>query len=64
MSGVDEQTPNEPAMRVIDRLHAAGLSDERIQEYFRAGAIRVDGQQVTDLDQPAPPPARPVILPC
>jgi hypothetical protein len=28
------------------------LSDERIQKYFRAGAIGLDGQQVTDLEQP------------
>jgi hypothetical protein len=37
--------------------------DERIQAYFRVGAIRVDGHPVTDLDQPAPPPARLVIAP-
>jgi hypothetical protein len=55
----------EPAAgpRVIDRLRAAGMSDERIQAYFRVGAIRVDGHPVTDLDQPAPPPARLVIAP-
>jgi hypothetical protein len=49
--------------RVIDRLRAAGLSEDRIQQHFQAGAIRLDGQQVTDLQQPAPPPTRPVIDP-
>jgi hypothetical protein len=49
--------------RVIDRRGAAGLSEERIQQHFLAGAIRLDGQQLTDLDQPSPPPARPVIDP-
>jgi hypothetical protein len=58
--GVAEHDDNpEPAAvpRVIDRLRAAGLSDERIQRYLGAGAIRLDGQVVTDLEQPAPPPA-------
>jgi hypothetical protein len=49
--------------RVIDRLRGAGLSEERIQQHFQAGAIRLDGDQVTDLDQPAPPPSRPLIAP-
>jgi hypothetical protein len=39
------------------------LSEDRIQKHFRAGVIRLDGQQVTDLEQPVPPPARPVIGP-
>jgi hypothetical protein len=56
---------SEPAAvpRVIDRLRAAGLSEDRIQQHFQSGAVRLDGQQVTDLDQPAPPPARLVIDP-
>jgi hypothetical protein len=37
------------------------LSEDRIQKHFRAGVIRLDGQQVADLEQPAP--ARPVIGP-
>jgi hypothetical protein len=63
MGAVDEQQNlDEPAVpRVVDRLRAAGLSDARIQHYLDAGAIRLDGQVVTDLEQPAPPPARPVI---
>jgi hypothetical protein len=55
----------EPAAvpRVIDRLRAARLSEDQIQRHLKAGAIRLDGGQVTDLDQPAPPPARLVIGP-
>jgi hypothetical protein len=52
-----------PTPTVHDRLRAAGISEERIQQHLRGGLIRLDGQVVTDLDQPAPPPARPVIDP-
>jgi hypothetical protein len=58
-----DDNPEPAAPRVIDRLRAAGLSEERIQQHFQAGAIRLDGEQVTDLDQPAPQPSRPVIDP-
>ncbi|QYN41161.1 hypothetical protein K1T35_48355 (plasmid) [Pseudonocardia sp. DSM 110487] len=51
-----------PAPTVHDRLRTY-LSEERIQAHFKAGSIRVGDQVVTDLNQPAPPPARPVILP-
>jgi hypothetical protein len=69
MSGVDdqqstdEQTVDEPGPTVADRLRSAGLSDATIQQRYRAGSIRLDGKMVTDLDQPAPPPTRPVIAP-
>ena len=43
---------------VRDRLTAAGLSDSRIEEHMTAGRVRVDGELVTDPDQPASPPAR------
>jgi hypothetical protein len=46
---------------VRDRLAAAGLSDSRIDEHMTAGRLRVDGELVTDLDTPAPPPARVVL---
>jgi hypothetical protein len=64
MSGVTENDSPEPAspLRVVDRLRRAGLSDERIQQHLGGGAIRVDGEQVTDLDRPAPQPARPIIV--
>lgn len=44
-------TTSTPSRR--DRLRAAGLSEERIQQHFLADVIRLDGQHVTDLDQPA-----------
>ena len=46
---------------VIDRLVAAGLLQERIEQHLTAGRVRVDGELVTDLDRPAPPPARVVL---
>lgn len=63
MAEHDDNPEPAAAPRVIDRLRAAGLSEDRIQQHFQAGAIRLDGEQVTDLDQPAPPPSRPVIDP-
>jgi len=42
-----------PDVRVRDRLTAAGLSDERIEQHMTAGRVRVDGELVTDLDTPA-----------
>ena len=46
----DEPTPT----TVRDRLTAAGLSAERIEQHMTAGRVRVDGELVTDLDAPAP----------
>ena len=53
----DESTP----MTVRDRLTAAGLSDERIEQHMTAGRVRVDGELVTDLDAPAPVGTRVVV---
>ena len=54
--------PTTPAPTTVrDRLAAAGLSDSRIDEHMTAGRLRVDGELVTDLDTPAPPPARVVL---
>jgi hypothetical protein len=39
---------------VGDRLTAAGISAERIEQHMTAGRVRVDGEPVTDLDPPAP----------
>ena len=50
-----------PPTTVRDRLATAGLSDSRIDEHMTAGRLRVDGELVTDLDTPAPPPARVVV---
>jgi hypothetical protein len=46
---------------VRDRLTAAGLSAERIEQHMAAGRVRVDGELVTDLDAPAPAGTRVVI---
>jgi hypothetical protein len=46
---------------VFDRLVAAGLSQERIEQHLTAGRVRVDGELVTDPDRLAPPPARLVL---
>jgi hypothetical protein len=53
----DEPTPT----TVRERLTAAGLPHERIEQHLDAGRVRVDGELVTDLDRPAPPPARVVL---
>ena len=47
-------TDNPAPTTVRDRLIAAGLSDERIEQHMTAGRVRVDGELVTDLDTPAP----------
>lgn len=49
------------SVTVFDRLHAAGLSMERIEWHLGAGRVEVDGQVVTDPYHPAPPPARLVL---
>jgi hypothetical protein len=55
-------TDDEPAPTTVrDRLTAAGLSAERIEQHMTAGRVRVDGELVTDLDAPAALPARVVI---
>jgi len=53
----DEPTPT----TVRDRLTAAGLSDERIEQHMTAGRVRVDGELVTDLDAAAPVGTRVVV---
>ena len=55
-------TDDQPAaVRVLDRLLAAGLSDERAAQHLHAGRVQVDGELVTDPHTPARPPARVVI---
>lgn len=43
---------------VHDRLIAAGLSQERIAWHLGAGRVELDGEVVTDPNQPAPRPKR------
>jgi hypothetical protein len=46
-------TDDEPAPTTVhDRLTAAGLSAERIEQHMTAGRVRVDGELVTDSDGP------------
>lgn len=51
----------DPAPTVLSRLQAAGIRADRITAHHAAGRLRLDGEPVTSLDQPAPPPARIVI---
>jgi hypothetical protein len=51
---VTDERPEMPT--VFDRLVAAGLSQERIEQHLTAGRVRVDGELVTDQDRPAPAP--------
>jgi hypothetical protein len=48
---------------VLDRLLRAGIDAERAERYLTSGAVRVDGERVTDPSTPAPPSARIVLLP-
>ena len=58
---VTDERPEIPT--VFDRLSAAGLSQERIEQHLTAGRVHVDGELVTDLYRPAPPPARVALWP-
>jgi hypothetical protein len=51
----------DPAPTVLDRLTAAGLSDDRARDHLDAGLVRVDGQVADGPGHPAPPPSRVVI---
>jgi len=55
----DEPAPTSATVR--DRLTAAGLSAERIEQHMIAGRVRVDGELVTDLETSAPAGTRVVI---
>jgi hypothetical protein len=58
----DGVTDDEPAPTTVrDRLTAAGLSDERIEQHMTAERVRVDGELVTDLNAPAQAGTRVVI---
>jgi hypothetical protein len=58
--GVTDDDPTTSAT-VRDRLTAAGLSDERIEQHLAAGRVRVDGELVTDPEVAAPAGTRIVI---
>lgn len=46
--------PDDPPT-VFDRMHSAGLSQQRIEQHLTAGRVRVDGELCTDPYRPAPP---------
>ncbi|MDN5916918.1 MAG: hypothetical protein L0I76_17735 [Pseudonocardia sp.] len=51
--GTREQVPT-----VGERVRAAGLSEARIDEHVTNKVLLLDGEVVTDLNQPAPPGTR------
>jgi hypothetical protein len=63
MDDVTEPSTDPPAdtLRVFDRLLAAGLSLERIEQHLAAGRIELDGEVVTDPYRAAPPGTRIVL---
>jgi len=56
---VSEETAPQDVPTVRDRL--AWLGEDAIAQHFAAGRIHLDGEQVTDLDAPAPKGTRPVL---
>jgi hypothetical protein len=56
---VSDDQPSD--VRVLDRLLAAALSAERVEQHMAAGRVYGDGEPVTDPDRLAPPPARIVL---
>lgn len=48
-------SPAEPTVQ--SRMLAAGISLHDIRAYFAAGRVRLNGEPITDLDQPAPRPS-------
>jgi hypothetical protein len=59
----DEEPQEQPPPTVLDRLIAAGVSEDRAREWITSGGARVDGEVVTAVDSPAPPPLRVVLYP-
>lgn len=45
---------DEPTPTVRSRAQAAGITEQHLQAAFERGAVRLDGEPVTDLDTPAP----------
>jgi hypothetical protein len=51
------------SITVLARLINAGIDAERAGRYLSSGAVRVDGECVTDPDAPVEPPRRIVLVP-
>jgi hypothetical protein len=56
-----EAGPDVPT--VVERMVAAGISEDRARAYVSAGAVLVESERVSDPDAPAAPPSRVVLLP-
>ncbi|MDN5915114.1 MAG: hypothetical protein L0I76_08420 [Pseudonocardia sp.] len=52
------ETDTSDGMTVRERLAAAGLSEQRVAMHLENKVLQIDGQTVTDLDQPAPAGSR------
>lgn len=50
---ISAETPS-----VLDRLVAAGISEDRATHWVTSGGVRVNGEPVTDPGTPAPVPAK------
>jgi hypothetical protein len=53
---------SEDAVPTVRERMRSTMSDERIEAHHKAGSIRLDGEPVTDLDAPAPPGTRILIM--
>lgn len=53
----------EDVVTIVDRMRAAGISEERIEMHLQRGGVQVDGVVVTDPAHPAAPPAKWVLMP-
>jgi hypothetical protein len=55
-----DSAPNltDPATTIRDRMLAAGLAEEKTDAYLQSGAVRINGEPVTDPNHPAPRRAR------
>ncbi|MCY7340430.1 MAG: hypothetical protein LH603_00805 [Pseudonocardia sp.] len=56
-------TDDAPTPTVWSRMLSAGISEDAIRQHHINGTIHLDGAAVTDLDQPAAPPAVIIIRP-
>lgn len=56
------QEDNARPLTVLERLIQAGIEEERARTWITSGGARVDGEPVTDVEFPAPPPHRVVLF--
>ncbi|MEJ2865961.1 RNA-binding S4 domain-containing protein [Actinomycetospora flava] len=58
MTDPEPETTPAATPTVLDRLLAAGLSEDRARSWIANGGARVNGEPVSDPGDPAAPPAR------